>query len=196
MTSTYQMFAWPDQIGITFFLLSLILALAPYASGSDFGIFKIPTLAERSNKILRYAGPFCLVLSLVSFLPLWPPLELRLAFELTNDTGRDVAIHPWCDIDIYEPDAGGGIRASYPSYSRELQPEHASKNASYTIPIGKTWVFKTEFPIEQPVKQLYERSAGTIQVSFFDRDRKYLGGGAWKLSNRLKGISTLGVELH
>ncbi len=196
MTSTYKLLEWPDQIGITFFLLFFILTLAPYMSGADFGIFRIPTLAEKSRKRLKYVGPCFLILSLIGFFPLWPSLKLPLVFELTNNSDKDISIHPWCDIDVYESEAGGGIKVAYPSYSLELQPVDASGVSSYNIAVGKTRVFKTRLPIERGVRDLYERSAGTIQISFFDRNRNYLEGGAWKLSKRLKNISTLSFELR
>lgn len=177
-------------------MLSLIFTLAPYASGIDFGIFKIPDLSEKSKKILKYVGPCFLLLTLACFLPLWPPLMLPLTFELTNNTENDISIHPWCEIDIFEPDRGGGIKVSYPSYSRELEPINNSSKTPFIIPAGKNKIFQTMLPIKGAVKNLYERCTGTIEVSFYDHKRKYIEGAAWKLTSRLKDVSKLGVNLH
>ena len=195
MSTTYQVLAWPNEIAATLFVLSLIFTLAPYASGSDFGIFKIPELRDRSKRILRYVGPACLALTLVAFFPLWPPLKLTLTIRLTNKSAEPVSIHRWCNIDIDEPDSDGGVKASYPSYSRELRPLQSTGTSAFIIPPGKTQTFEMTLPIEGSVKDVYERSTGRIQVTFNDRNRKYLGSAAWRLSNRLGGNPALNVDL-
>ena len=196
MSSTYKLLLLPNEIRIILFLLSLILVLAPYAAGKDFGIFKIPKFSEKVNKRLKYVGPLCVVLVIVGFLPLWHPMKLTLTFQLTNNTGKEVSVLPWCDIYVFESDPGSGVNVSYPSYSRELKPVHTPSNTPFIIPVGNTRVFQTTLPIEGSLKYLYERNAGTLQVSFFDCDKKYLQSGAWTLSSRLRNISSLEVDLH
>jgi hypothetical protein len=52
-------------------VFALILSLAPYMSGADFGIFKVPFLGQQTQKRLKILGPLSLVLAILLFVPFW-----------------------------------------------------------------------------------------------------------------------------
>jgi hypothetical protein len=61
----------PDSFGVILLVFSLILFLAPYFSGTDFGLFKIPTVNESAKKLLRIIGPVLFVSCILSFVPIF-----------------------------------------------------------------------------------------------------------------------------
>lgn len=71
MKSTFDLLGIPDQIAAILFTLSLILSLAPYFSGIDFGVVKIPLLDESIRRRLRVVGPIFLIAMLGMFAPFW-----------------------------------------------------------------------------------------------------------------------------
>jgi hypothetical protein len=58
----------PEFVGVLL-LLSLILTLAPYLAGHDFGVLKIPSFSDSSKKRLRIIGPISLLLAEVGRAP-------------------------------------------------------------------------------------------------------------------------------
>lgn len=50
----------PSEFGLVVLTLALILAIAPYAAGHDFGIFKIPAFNSRALSFLKIGGPLAL----------------------------------------------------------------------------------------------------------------------------------------
>lgn len=76
----------PSEFGISLLTLSLILSLSPYFSGIDFGIIKIPKLKVRAQKVLKIIGPLILLLSFLSFLPIWSQFFRVTLFPLLNSS--------------------------------------------------------------------------------------------------------------
>lgn len=70
--SLFRSSGLPDAFGAVLLILALILLLAPYFSGADFGIFKIPVIGLSGKRWLRFLGPIAFVLCIVSFLPIIP----------------------------------------------------------------------------------------------------------------------------
>src|SRR5258707_5016571 len=71
-------FKWsglPDAFGVVLMVFSLILLLAPYFAGADFGLFNIPTVTEGAKKLLRVIGPVFFILCILAFLPILSPHE-------------------------------------------------------------------------------------------------------------------------
>jgi hypothetical protein len=68
--SILQRLGLPSEFGITILALTLTLSLAPYLSGADFGLLKIPPLALSIRRRLRVVGPCVLALAIVLHLPL------------------------------------------------------------------------------------------------------------------------------
>ena len=67
--SLFRLSGLPDAFGAILLILALILLLAPYFSGADFGIFKIPLIGLSGKRWLRLLGPVMFVLCILSFLP-------------------------------------------------------------------------------------------------------------------------------
>src|SRR5262245_20397149 len=68
--SLFKLTGIPDPFGVVLLVFSFILFLAPYFSGADFGLFKIPaSLAEK--KWLKVIGPVVFVACVLSFIPLF-----------------------------------------------------------------------------------------------------------------------------
>lgn len=75
MQSTTMILGLPDSFTATLLILALILLLAPYLSGMDFGVLKIPKFPENQNRRLKRFGPLLFFLVLLLFIPLWPTDE-------------------------------------------------------------------------------------------------------------------------
>jgi hypothetical protein len=61
----------PESFGVVLLTFSFILLLSPYFSGTDFGLFKIPTFTIPANKKLKIIGPIIFLLSSFSFAPIF-----------------------------------------------------------------------------------------------------------------------------
>jgi hypothetical protein len=62
----------PDAFGVVLLMFGLILLLAPYFSGADFGAFKIPNFTQIAKRWLKIIGPILFILFLLIFVPLIP----------------------------------------------------------------------------------------------------------------------------
>jgi hypothetical protein len=60
----------PQPFGFTLLGLGLILTLAPYMGGADFGLFKVPTFSLDAQRRLRFLGPVFLIATVVLHLPI------------------------------------------------------------------------------------------------------------------------------
>jgi hypothetical protein len=73
MDSRRSIISWlgiPEAFGTVILSLALILTLAPYLAGTDFGIFKVPDLNAQYRKILKWLGPVFLLGAFLLFVPL------------------------------------------------------------------------------------------------------------------------------
>lgn len=70
------MLGLPDAFGVVLLGFALILALSPYLSAKDFGIFRIPGFSAHAKQRLRIIGPVALVAMILFSRPL--PLPARL----------------------------------------------------------------------------------------------------------------------
>jgi hypothetical protein len=71
MTGTYQILGIPDPIAGTFVAIAIVLTLAPYAAGADFGVVKVPRFSALARRRLKAIGPAVLFLAVGGFAPLW-----------------------------------------------------------------------------------------------------------------------------
>jgi hypothetical protein len=62
----------PDAFTAVLLTIGLILSLAPYFSGADFGLFKIPQFTDSARKKLKIIGPVIFLVLVMLFLPLIP----------------------------------------------------------------------------------------------------------------------------
>jgi|LGOV01.1.fsa_nt_gb hypothetical protein len=60
----------PDEFGYLLLVISIVLLMAPYFAGHDFGIFKIPDFKPETRKYLKIIGPLFFVLIIVLHLPI------------------------------------------------------------------------------------------------------------------------------
>lgn len=60
----------PEAFSTAVLLLALILTLAPYLAGTDFGIFKVPDLNAQYKRTFKRLGPVLLLVMLFLFVPL------------------------------------------------------------------------------------------------------------------------------
>lgn len=70
--SLYKLSGLPDSFGVVLLSFSFILLLAPYLSGGDFGIFKIPIFSDKAKRGLKIFGPVLFLLCAVAFIPVFP----------------------------------------------------------------------------------------------------------------------------
>ncbi len=66
----FGMLGLPEAFGVIVLVLMLILFLAPYTTGKDFGIFKIPEFSSNTQRRLKLWGPITLFLGFLLFIPL------------------------------------------------------------------------------------------------------------------------------
>lgn len=71
-SSFFKISGLPDSFGVVLLVFSFILLLAPYFSGADFGLFKIPAVTEYAKKLLKIIGPVLFILCILSFVPIFP----------------------------------------------------------------------------------------------------------------------------
>lgn len=78
VTSVLDRMNLPDGFGYLLLVLALILTLAPWFHGQDFGLLKIPDFAPRTRRVLLLVGPLALLLAVGLHAPLHearsPPL--------------------------------------------------------------------------------------------------------------------------
>ena len=77
-----QALGLPPAFGATLLGFGLILALAPYLAGTDFGLFKVPAFSARGVKRLRVLGPLALAAAIALHVPL-----LSLHTTIPNASG-------------------------------------------------------------------------------------------------------------
>jgi hypothetical protein len=62
----------PPQFGVVLLAVAFALAVAPYLSGADFGVLRIPLLEEGTRKRLRLIGPIVMVGAIALHVPVLP----------------------------------------------------------------------------------------------------------------------------
>ncbi|MDG4551693.1 MAG: SH3 domain-containing protein [Candidatus Contendobacter sp.] len=62
----------PSEFGKTLLGFAFLLLLAPYFSGKDFGLLKIPEFSNIQKKKIKLFGPLFFLLSISTFIPFFP----------------------------------------------------------------------------------------------------------------------------
>jgi hypothetical protein len=70
--SIIKLLGLPETFAVVLLTFSFILALAPYFSGADFGLFKIPQFTDSARKKLKIIGPIIFLVLVILFVPLIP----------------------------------------------------------------------------------------------------------------------------
>lgn len=60
----------PEEFWLTFLIISFILVLFPWLSGSDFRLFQIPRFSRKTRETLRIIGALCFVSAILVHIPL------------------------------------------------------------------------------------------------------------------------------
>jgi hypothetical protein len=68
-TSIVKLLGLPEAFAVVLLTFSFVLLLAPYFSGADFGLFKIPQFTDLARKKLKIIGPIVFLVSFILFLP-------------------------------------------------------------------------------------------------------------------------------
>jgi hypothetical protein len=71
-TSIVKLLGLPDTFAVVLLTFSFVLLLAPYFSGADFGLFKIPQFTDPARKKLKIIGPIVFLVMLILFVPVIP----------------------------------------------------------------------------------------------------------------------------
>ncbi len=75
----------PQAFGGLFITFALILTLAPYLAGHDFGILKVPEFGARSRNRLRWLGPLALLAAIFLHVPLGQKMCDEPTFAVVAD---------------------------------------------------------------------------------------------------------------
>lgn len=88
--STFEALGWPDDIAVTLFGVAFVLSLAPYLSGTDFGIVKIPALSQSAKKACQFIGPIFLLIVFAGLFNFWnvsPDSKMNSPTEYSDNAG-------------------------------------------------------------------------------------------------------------
>lgn len=102
----------PQEFGALLLSLALILTLAPYLSGHDFGIFKIPDFGVSARNNLKWIGPALLVTGIIIHIPFGPALcdepiyKVVTDKELCGTTTEEFIVNPAKPKTCRHPDFG------------------------------------------------------------------------------------------
>jgi hypothetical protein len=94
--SIVKLLGLPETFAVLLLTFSFILLLAPYFSGADFGLFKIPQFTDSARKKLKIVGPIVFLALVILFVPLIParapkPIEPNPADNTNKPGGPDTA---------------------------------------------------------------------------------------------------------
>lgn len=90
--STYALVGIPEQLAITFTLIALALALAPWVEGIEIGPLKVPKLSIGQRQFLRIVGPIAFLILMIGFAKTWSiakPAASTLPEMPTGEEYRD-----------------------------------------------------------------------------------------------------------
>lgn len=85
-TSIIKLLGLPETFAVLLLTFSFILALAPYFSGADFGLFKIPQFTDSARKKLKIIGPIIFLALVILFVPMIPQ---HVSTKSNNDNRSD-----------------------------------------------------------------------------------------------------------
>lgn len=68
--SIIKLLGLPETFAVLLLTFSFILLLAPYFSGADFGLFKIPQFTNSARKELKLIGPIVFLVLVMLFVPM------------------------------------------------------------------------------------------------------------------------------
>jgi hypothetical protein len=66
----FKILGLPDHFGVILLIFTLILLIAPYFPGLDFGIFKVPKISPKIAQTLKFIAPILFLASIFMYLPI------------------------------------------------------------------------------------------------------------------------------
>jgi len=162
--SILQVLGLPGTFGLTLLGMSLILTLAPYFAGLDFGVLKVPDFSHQWRRKLKWLGPIILLLMIFIHIPLFSTTgvqkpEDQIAVDDSKDTHSETDSRSKVDT----PDAQG-------TSSQESKPE--MEDESDVVP-GQN---KVEAKIVEEVKTGMPHQVQSITTLSSDRGEVVLRG--------------------
>lgn len=97
-TSVIKILGLPEAFTAVLLIIGLILSLAPYSSGADFGLFKIPQFTDSARKKLKVIGPVIFLLLVTLFIPM---IRLRALTPSDNANRSNINGNVSPPIDTY-----------------------------------------------------------------------------------------------
>ena len=147
----FNLFGIPTEFGILLLTLSLILFLAPYFSGTDFGVIKIPIFSSKAKKRLILFGPFLILGTIILFLPFWSNFYTPLIIQNFRVSHSDT--HHRLEITLQNTKHGGDRLINH-VYIKSISDKEDSNcdpaNVSSYIP-GPDFEFSDTLVIQQDV---------------------------------------------
>jgi hypothetical protein len=93
-SSLFKILGWPESFTVVLLIFTFILLLAPYFSGADFGVFKIPTFTPSAKRWLKFIGPFLFIICASSFIPIFPAGDFGQSRHAETNANVRVAATP------------------------------------------------------------------------------------------------------
>jgi hypothetical protein len=116
--SVLQWLGLPSEFGIALLVVSFALAVAPYLTGADFGVVKVPALELRIRKRLRWVGPLALLISILLHIP-----------ALAKDSSSHLSVEP-----VRHATDEKGSRDAKPTLAIVKQTQTSSAKVSLPTP--------------------------------------------------------------
>ncbi len=149
----------PDQFGFLLLAISLILLLAPYLSGSDLGVLKIPQVTDAARRTLRALGPIAIAAAILLHVPFFPKNGPRPSADPVPGPGSGPAASAStspCRISgtVFDSDNDQPLSAISIGVHREtsFRPEPMRRGVATTGLDGRfgfdcSWIDSSAFPI-------------------------------------------------
>lgn len=150
--------AIPAEFDAALLLLCLILILAPYLAGHDFGILRIPEFDPRTAKRVGRIGLVALSVVLLMHVPLLPARTSERSASVPDDSAMAPPVKE-CVIAgvVFDPSNNQPISAASVGLHRDLseirqRPTQLRRGLAITGPDGRfsfdcEWVEESQFPV-------------------------------------------------
>jgi hypothetical protein len=169
--SILQALGLPQPFGATLLALALILALAPYLGGADFGLLKVPTFSPDTQRGLRVIGPVALAAAVGLHVPFLSTADPPLSTAATSLAWVRSEDSPLAG------GAGGDIHARTCPLNSAVIGFRATTGEAAGADPGIDWIWDLQFictpvTLEQVSPMRYELRTGEA-TTLTDR----IGGG-------------------
>lgn len=128
--SIIKLLGLPETFAVVLLTFSFILVLAPYFSGADFGLFKIPQFTDSARKKLKMVGPVIFLVLVILFVPIIraPVPANSRSSESSNNDDKHPTVSNAQTKSISEPSIDDQVQG-YLRRARELNDRAEFKEA-------------------------------------------------------------------